>query len=260
MKQFQKISINLFYNNKQTMVFENGAYGIFANATSIIKTLYNTCTSGIRKNASMSKDHVKLNMSQTNDTRNENKSGLKCINRKPNICNDTKIIFIYKKRCKAEVSKVRKKRKTVFYKDLSCGYCKRHRTVSSGYKNAMISTSNSYNGCNSNRRPIPNALGVKLNNNSHSTHNLNMQLYRNLSNIKIASESSIKHCGRPKDQKNTRKTSFKRPDAKLVSAVDWNNKRKVKNTQKCSKKYNKNTGEFIFSYDKINKHTRLKNN
>ncbi|KAM0686777.1 hypothetical protein COBT_001991 [Conglomerata obtusa] len=239
------------------MVIENGAYGLFINATSIIKTPYSTYTSSVQKNSNLFKNPVKQNTSQNNDIRENNKSGLAFINYQFNICNDTKVNAIHRKRCNDE-NKLCKKRKLSYNKDLSCGYCKRHRTGSSGCKNVINCTADSYSGCDTNKTPTPNALGGNIKNNSHSTHNLNMHLQRDLFNIKIAFESSKKYCDQSKHQKSYRKTSFKLPDAKLVSVGDWNNKKKVRNTQKYSKKADKNMGEFIFSYNKIKETTRLK--
>ncbi|KAM0687625.1 hypothetical protein COBT_001131 [Conglomerata obtusa] len=242
------------------MVYENGAYGLYNNTTSIIKSLYNTCTSGIRKNASMFMNHVKLDMSTINDIKEENELGYKCSNPKSNIRNDTRFNSVYKKRCNAEIFKVSKKRKLEYNKGLSCGYCERRKTGNFRYQNFIHCTSNSYGGCDSNKTLNPNTLGGKLNNIRRSTHNLNVHLYNNLLNIKTVSGSSKKYCDQYNHQKNIKKTSLKRSDAKLVSDGDSYNKKKVRNNQICNKKFNKNKGKFIFLYDKISKTTMLKNN
>ncbi|KAM0687046.1 hypothetical protein COBT_001722 [Conglomerata obtusa] len=238
------------------MVYENEAYGLYNNAATIIKTLYNKFTSGIGKKSSMFENHTKLNTSKIEDLNEKYKPDLKFFNHKSNICNDTKVNIFNKKRSNAELLKVSKKHKSTYNTDLSCGYCKRRKMGSSGYKNVINCTKNSYSGCNSNKRLNPNTLVGRLNNNIHNTQNLNLHLYRNSFNVKIVSESSKKYFGQTKHQTQTRKRKFKRINTKLVSAIIHDSKKNVRN-QKCSEKYKKNMGEFIFSDDQINKTTRL---
>ncbi|KAM0686057.1 hypothetical protein COBT_002725 [Conglomerata obtusa] len=236
------------------MVFENGAYGSYSNAASFYKILYNEYTSGIKKDAGVSKIFSKSNGILFDKKTERHESNYAYISRE---YNDTGVKFLYEKRITAAASRLSKKRKLTCKTDASREDCKRRKMTHFAYQNNNNFGSMSFCGRDLNTSLNHNTFCANSNKNSYIMRDLYMNLYDNPFNLTITSEDSTNYNGQTSNRNKLLHTREKNLDAKSIPANGSIISKKVKNTKKLRKKEDINKGNFLFFYDKINKTTRL---